>query len=85
LAGRDARRVSRSCYKEQLRAEQDASVPLPGTFDAARCERVTAAVGKCPVCGLERAAWIDRQVGVKLCEHCYGRCVREESRKAGVA
>jgi hypothetical protein len=39
----------------------------------ARCERVTAAVGKCSVCGLERAAWIDRQAGVKLCEYCYGR------------
>jgi len=31
--------------------EQEASVPLPGTFDISRCERVTAAVGKCPVCG----------------------------------
>jgi len=77
----DARRVCRSCYKEQVKAEQEASVPLPGTFDMARCERVTAGVGKCSVCGLEKAAWIDRQAGVMLCEHCYGRETRSVSSK----
>jgi len=75
----DARRVCRSCYKAQVKAEQEASVPLPGTFDMARCERVTAGVGKCSVCGLEKAAWIDRQAGVNLCEHCYGREVRQHA------
>ena len=80
----DARRVCRSCYKAAMRAEQQASVPLPGTFDMARCDRVTAAVGKCSVCGLEKAAWIDRQASVKLCEHCYGRGLRENAREAGV-
>ena len=77
----DARRVCRSCYKAQVKAEQEASVPLPGTFDMARCERVTAGVGKCSVCGLEKAAWIDRQAGVMLCEHCYGRETRSVSSK----
>ena len=24
-------------------------------------------------------AWIDRQAGVKLCEHCYGREVRQHA------
>jgi hypothetical protein len=75
----DARRICRSCFKEQVKTEQEASIPLPGTFDMARCERVTAGVGKCSICGLERAAWIDRQAGVKLCEHCYGREVRTMS------
>jgi hypothetical protein len=75
----DARRICRSCYKAQAKAEQEASIPLPGTFDLSRCKRVTAAVGKCSVCGLERAAWIDRQAGVKLCEHCYGRELRSMS------
>ena len=64
--------------------EQEASVPLHGTFAISRCERVTAGVGKCSVCGLEKAACIDRQAGVKLCEHCYGREVREDMREAGV-
>jgi hypothetical protein len=28
-----------------------------------RCERVTAGVGKCSVCGLEKAVWIDSWAG----------------------
>jgi len=81
---RDARRVCKACYKTAVKTEQEASVPLPGTFDISRCERVTAAVGKCSVCGLVRAEWIDRLADVKLCEHCYQRGVRENARGAGV-
>jgi hypothetical protein len=61
-----------------------ASVPLPGTIDVLRFNRVTADMGKCSVCGLVRAGWIDREAGVKLCEWCYGRGVRENAREAGV-
>ncbi len=80
----DARRICKACYKAAVKAEQEASVPLPGTVDVSRCERVTAAIGKCSVCGLVKAEWIDREAGVKLCEHCYGRGVREKARGAGV-
>jgi hypothetical protein len=73
----DARRVCRSCYTEAVKAEQMASVPLTGTVDVSRCSRVTADVGKCSV-------WIDREAGVKLCEHCYGGGLRESVREAGV-
>jgi hypothetical protein len=76
----DARRICKACYKEAVRAEQMASVPLPGTIDVSRCTRVTADMGKCSVCGMERSGWIDRETGVKLCEHCYGREVRENAR-----
>ena len=79
-----ARRICRSCYNEAVRAEQTASVPLPGTVDVSRCSRVTADVGKCSVCGIAKAVWIDREAGVKLCEHCYRRGVREEARESGV-
>ena len=48
--------------------EHEDSVPLPGTVDVSRCERVTAGIGMCPVCGLVKADWIDREAGVKLCE-----------------
>jgi hypothetical protein len=72
----DARRICRSCYNAAMKAEQMASVPLPGTIDVSRCTRVTAEVGKCSVCGLERSGWIDRTTHVLLCEHCYGREVR---------
>jgi hypothetical protein len=77
---RDARRVCKACYKAAVKAEQEASVPLPGTVDVSQCERVTAGIGKCSVCGIVRAEWIDREAGVKLCEHCYGRGVRESAR-----
>ncbi len=79
----DARRICKACYKAAVKAEQEASVPLPGTVDVSRCERVTAAIGKCSVCGLVKAEWIDREAGVKLCEHCYGRGMRENARGAG--
>jgi hypothetical protein len=80
----EARRICRSCYNEAVKAEQTASVPLPGTVDISRCMRVTADVGKCSVCGVAKAVWIDREAGVKLCEHCYGRGVRDDARKAGI-
>ena len=81
---RGARRVCKACYKAAVKAEQEASVPLLGTVDVSRCERVTAGIGKCSVCGIVRAEWIDREAGVKLCEWCYGRGVRENAREAGV-
>jgi hypothetical protein len=79
----DARRVCRSGYNYAVKAEQMALVPLPGMVDVSRCERVTADVGKCSVCGLVKAEWIDRE-GVMLCEHCYGRGMRKSEREAGV-
>jgi hypothetical protein len=80
----EARRICRSCYDEAMKAEQTASVPLPGTVDISRCKRVTADVGKCSVCGIAKAVWLDREAGVKLCEHCYVRGVREDAREAGM-
>ena len=80
----EARRICRSCFNEAVRAEQMASVPLPGAVDISRCSRVTADVGKCSVCGITKAVWIDREAGVKLCEHCYGRGVREDAQEAGI-
>jgi hypothetical protein len=72
----DARRICKACYKEAVREEQMASVPLPGTIEVSQFNRVMAEVGKCSVCVLEKASWIDRLAGVKLCEHCYSREMR---------
>ena len=77
----DARRICCLCYNEAMKAEQMASVPLPGMIDVSRYTRVTAEVGKCSVCGLERSGWIDRTTHVLLCEYCYGREVRSMSGK----
>jgi hypothetical protein len=80
----EARRICRSCYKEAVKEEQMASVPLPGAVEVSRCSRVTADIGKCSVCKIAKAVWLDRETGVKLCEHCYGRGVREDAQGAGV-
>jgi hypothetical protein len=79
-----ARRICRSCYNEAVKAEQTASVPLPGAVVISRCSRVTADIGKCSVCGVAKAVWLDREAGVKLCEHCYGRGLRKEAEEGGV-
>ena len=60
----EARRICRSCYNEAVKAVQTASVPLSGAVDVSRCSRVTADVGKCSVCGIAKAVWIDREAGV---------------------
>ncbi|WP_321506347.1 hypothetical protein [uncultured Methanoregula sp.] len=79
-----ARRICRECYNAAVKDEQVAAVPLPDTIDIFRCTRVTADVGKCSVCGIAKAVWLDREAGVKLCGRCYGRGVREDAREAGV-
>lgn len=45
----------------------------PGLIDVDRLERATVEIGRCTVCGLEKAVWVDREKGVKLCEGCWGR------------
>jgi hypothetical protein len=65
-------------------AEQTASVPLPGTIEISRCSRVRVDVGKCSICGIAKAVWIDHEAGVKLCENCYGRGLRKEAVESGV-
>ena len=69
----EARRVCRPCYAAAVKAGQEAAVPLSGTFDLSKMKRVTADLGKCPVCGVAKVEWIDREAGVMLCGRCYGR------------
>ena len=69
----EARRLCRSCHAGAVKAGQDAAVPLPGTADVSGMKRVTADVGKCPVCGVAKVEWIDREAGVMLCGRCYAR------------
>ena len=59
------------------------------TFLLIICRRAGCGAGAstanlCEACGLVRTKWIDREAGVKLCEHCYGRGVREKALGVGV-
>ena len=71
--------ICKECYQEAVQRERSSSPPLPGMIDANRLERVTAEIGRCSICGLEKAEWIDREIGVKVCEGCWEREVRENS------
>jgi hypothetical protein len=65
--------------------EQEASVSLPRTFDLSKMKRVTADLGKCPVCGVAKVEWIDEESGVMLCGRCYPnrRSTRNETTAPG--
>ena len=70
--------VCKECYQEMVGRERSSAPPLPGMIDVDRMERVTVDIGRCTVCGLEKAVWSDRERGVAVCEGCWGREVREE-------
>ncbi len=72
----ERRRLCRRCYDTAVRRAQAAVEPLPRAIAPAAMERIAASVGRCDVCGLERAAW--KGQGVRLCDACYQR----ESRRA---
>ncbi len=72
----DRRRLCTRCYAAAVRREQAAVEPLPRAIEPAAMKRVTASVGRCGLCELEKAAWSGQ--GIRLCETCYQR----ESRRA---
>ncbi len=59
----ERRRLCRRCYDTAVRRAQAAVEPLPRVIASAAMERVTASVGRCGLCGLERAAWKGRGSG----------------------
>lgn len=71
--------LCKECYLERVRRERSSAPPLPGMIDVDRLERVTADIGRCTVCGLEKALWRDKERGVAVCEGCWGREVRDRS------
>ena len=65
--------LCKECYQGAVQRERSSSPPLPGMIDVGRLERVTSEIGRCSICGLEKAEWIDRERGVGVCEGCWGR------------
>ncbi len=65
--------VCKRCYATAKRKAQASAVILPGTYDLARLERLKSTVGRCTICELDSAVYIDRTTGTKLCEVCYQR------------
>ncbi|OPX73499.1 MAG: hypothetical protein A4E38_00056 [Methanoregulaceae archaeon PtaB.Bin108] len=80
----DARRICLHCYHEAVERARASAPPLPGVIDYARMEPVTSSIGRCSVCGLEKAEWIDRGSGVRLCEGCSARLPRVWNQENGI-
>jgi hypothetical protein len=82
----EGRRICRKCYQEIKARDQEACRMLPGTVEVSRMQPVTAYVGKCSLCDLDKAVYRDAGTGVLLCERCYqGEVAREERSGAQAA
>jgi len=76
---RAARRVCRKCFDAAVRRDRAAAPPLPGMIDLHGMERHTPNIGKCSVCNLGSATYLNEETGVKLCEQCHTREVQRQS------
>jgi len=74
-----ARRICKTCYQGAKKRAQRHATILPGTLDVTRMERLKATVGRCTICELDKAAYIDRGTDTKLCEYCYQRAVQAQA------
>ncbi len=71
-----ARRICKTCFQSAKKRAQRHATILPGTFDVTRMERLKATLGRCTICELDKAAYIDRGTDTKLCEYCYQRAMQ---------
>jgi len=53
-------------------------------IDLAGMERHAANIGKCPVCNLSAATYLDPGIGLKLCKACHSREAQRQSHQTGV-
>ncbi len=65
--------LCKECYQEAVQRERASAPSLPRLIDVNTLEQVTVDIGRCSLCGLEKAEWIDRGSGVAVCEGCWGR------------
>ncbi len=73
-----ARRLCRKCYDAAVRRDCAAVPPLPGMIDLVGMERHSPNIGKCSVCDLGSATYLNEETGVKLCEQCHTREVQRQ-------
>jgi hypothetical protein len=68
-----ARRICKACFNAAVQKKRIESPPLPGTISLASMQRITNSIGRCSVCDLAPAVYLDRDTDVRLCESCYAR------------
>ena len=79
-----ARRVCRKCYDAAVYRDRASAPPLPGMIDLFGMERHYPNIGKCSVCDLGSATYLNEKTGVKLCEACHAREVHRQCSPEGV-
>jgi hypothetical protein len=77
----DARRVCKACFNAAVQKMRTESPPLPGTIPLASMQRISSSVGRCSVCDLAPAVYLDRETGVRLCEPCYSREAMQQTQR----
>jgi len=80
----EARRICKVCYLAAARKHRAETPPLPGTISLASMQRISSSVGRCSVCNLTPAVYLDRETGVRLCEACYSREAMQQTQKKGL-
>lgn len=80
----EARRICKVCYLESARKCRAGTPPLPGIISLVSMERISSSVGRCSVCDLAPAVYLDRGTGVRLCEACYSREAMAQMQKKRV-
>jgi hypothetical protein len=69
----DARRICKACFNAAVQRKRTESPPLPGTIFLASMQRISNSIGRCSICDLAPAVYLDRETNVRLCEACYAR------------
>lgn len=63
----EARRICKACFNAAVQKKRTESPPLPGTILLASMHRITNSIGRCSVCDLAPAVYLDRETEVRLC------------------
>jgi len=78
-------RICRKCYERATRKEQTRAPPLPGIIVISRMVRISKDIGRCSVCDMGKAIFLDTKAQLHLCQQCYDREARAPgSVKGGV-
>ncbi|MDD1730077.1 MAG: hypothetical protein LUQ50_13530 [Methanospirillum sp.] len=70
--------LCRSCYDRAVSRVVASHVVLPGTVDTTQMVKRSTPSGRCCLCNLQPAIWIDPSSRTGLCEACYNRCAQSE-------
>ena len=69
-------RICKKCFETAKRKEQTKAPPLPGTIVLGRMVRTSKDIGRCSVCNIGKAVFIDKEAQLHLCQQCYDREAR---------